>query len=846
MRKKYHILSCILFCSCPLFLFAQPTESTTGWRIIIGNDTCPDVTWGYTEEQTRQAFADLVASHLDEMNRTDAGPAENRDHFNMATTQEALDFAARYPARKEELIRRLREGRICMSPFLCNSLWGFQSMEGFIRTMYPARRLEREWNIPIDIAEHIELPSLPWGMATLLSGCGVRWVSVPFYDYDSSFKKLTNPPLFRFTGPDGSEIRVLMDAWASLHASYAQGSQILKEPQKIAGEWIPHYNQLGSLYPLKLIYASGTHSDISPSSNRQTRGFSESISNYNANRGTAATLVNGTLAQFCHAVDAQETKPPFLPAITGCFGHSWELWPVSLAETAAALRMHEQTYLAAEALAAIAGRTNSAWIESTRPERAKAEWFWAMLSDHAWNGTDLTNKRHNAELRRDWAKQLNGIATDLTNQAWHEIGLKNTNKCITVFNPLSFSRDNLAVCEVPDNVHNILENEKPIPSQWIEEDGKKKLVFAVSNVPAYGFKEYQMETNTQPVTGRNRDASDSVAELENSTYILKADNTLGGFCSLVHKPSGQELITGHSRSLCQTVFFDGKEHTMTNIQSRISAKGPVFAQLTQEGDIDAIHVTQKASLYAASDRIDFDLRIDKPVTATEQRLLNFFPLTDTKKNLRIETTGSVLRPYPQPEGDLLPGADTNRFAVQGFLEASPDNRVGVTVVPIEAFMLRLDQETPAFEILGNDQDYKEVIQDQDGVTHFRFRYSLRVHNPGYNQADAIRWSRSIITPMTAVQGALPAEIRNRAHLVIDPSEAVATCLKPSDEPGKNDWIVRVWETAGKNQMIQIKTDGCTEAMQTDLLERPLNKVSLANGSFQLPVRPQGLTSVRLR
>jgi hypothetical protein len=46
-------------------------EASTPWRIIIANDTCPDVTWGFTEAQVRQAFADLIAAHLDEMTRTD-------------------------------------------------------------------------------------------------------------------------------------------------------------------------------------------------------------------------------------------------------------------------------------------------------------------------------------------------------------------------------------------------------------------------------------------------------------------------------------------------------------------------------------------------------------------------------------------------------------------------------------------------------------------------------------------------------------------------------------------------------------------------------------------------------
>ena len=144
------------------------------WTVYVTNDNCPDYTWGLSEEQTRQAFADMVRGHLDEMQRTDKQPAENRDRYNMAVTQEALCFVEKYPDRKQELISRIREGRVYVSPYLCNSLWGMQSAEGVLRTFYPARRLEREWGIPLTTAHHIELPSLPWGTATLLAGCGIR------------------------------------------------------------------------------------------------------------------------------------------------------------------------------------------------------------------------------------------------------------------------------------------------------------------------------------------------------------------------------------------------------------------------------------------------------------------------------------------------------------------------------------------------------------------------------------------------------------------------------------------------------------------------------------------------
>lgn len=145
-----------------------------------------------TEAATRRALADLVAAHLDEMTRTDNQRFESRSRYNMAVTQEAICFLEHYPERKEELIRRIREGRLYVSPFFCNTLWGMQSAEGAIRSFYPARRLADEWGFQLDSAHHIELPSLPWGTASIVAGCGIRSLTVPCLDYDSTLKE--EPP----------------------------------------------------------------------------------------------------------------------------------------------------------------------------------------------------------------------------------------------------------------------------------------------------------------------------------------------------------------------------------------------------------------------------------------------------------------------------------------------------------------------------------------------------------------------------------------------------------------------------------------------------------------------------
>lgn len=823
---------------------AETAEAPSPWRIIIANDTCPDVTWGFTEEQTRQALADLVRAHLDEMTRTDTDAPENRDHYNMTATFEALCFMERYPERKQELIRRVREGRICVSPFLCNSLWGLQSVEGVLRTFYPARRLEREWGIPLDVAEHIELPSLPWGMASILAGCSVRWTSVPFLDYDCTFKGLKSPPLFRLEGPDGSEVRVVLDAWASLKANYAQGAHLLKDGKRVTDEWIPHYKHLGATYPLRTVLASGTHSDISPNSGKQARGFADGIRQYNAAATNSARLLNGTLAQFCRAVDAAEAQSPFLPKLRGCFGHSWELWPVSLAHTVAAWRENERLYLTAESMVALASQARPGLADQTRADREQAEWFWAMLADHAWNGTDLKNKRHNAELRRRWAEGLARLGQKITRQAWRELGLKPDGNAITVFNPLSFANDVLTVCDAPAEAQAVTLNGKAVAAQTLRDEGKERVALVAAKVPAFGFRGFRFERKAKaPATSPLRATA---IELEGPYYRLQVDVGTGGLRSLIHKPSGQELlVTSSGRTLGQTVFFAGQEQVLTGVVSEVVANGPTLARLRVTGSIGDIRVTNLVTLFTTLDRVDFDLRLHKPATTNEQRLLHFFPVAEGAKDLRIETTAAVLRPRLQPDGDLMPGADTRRFAVQGFVDHSPADRVGVTIAALDAFMLRLDQGALAFEALGNDQNWKEVLQDQDGIIHFRFRYSLRAHAPGYDNAASLAWSRSVSAPAVAASGRLPSKWLDRPHLEVDPNRALATCLKPADGVAANHVVVRVWETSGAGGPLALTVPGYRKATETDLLERERGKLPVKSGKLSVNVRGHGFSAVKL-
>ena len=820
------------------------------WTIYVANDNCPDYTWGLTEEQTRQAFADIIKGHLDEMKRTDGQPWYNQDRYNAAVTQEVLCFLEKYPDRKDELVRRIKEGRLYVSPYLCNTLWGFQSVEGTIRAFYPARRLERELGVRMDYAHHIELPSLPWGTPTILAGCGIKALTVPYYAYDSTFGGLTVPPVFWHEGPDGSRILVCMDRFASGKASYTQGAYLLRKPEAIEKEWLPCYAKLGKEYPLRSILASGTHGDISPSSGSQARGFADAIIKYNSRPDARARLVNATFPQFWQAVEKEQSQPGAtpLPVVRGDFGHSWELWPVSLAKYAAHMREGERGFLGAEALLAIAGYNDPQVWRSKWEERQYAEWCWAMLADHAWNGTDEKNRRHNAELRRTWAEWLYGKGHGLAQDAWRTIGLEQNEEYVVVFNGSSVPRGIPVGVEVPKDVENLSlsDADQVVQSEIVRDPdtGIRVLLFVTPVVPGFGFKELRLNRAPSPQPPIPRVTATSEM-LESPFYKLVIDRKTGGLSSLIHKSTGREVVVrGKRRTLAQTVYFDGREHTVEQVTSRVIGGGPHVAIVETRGTAGDSDVRTWYVLFADLDMVLVSVVTTKPISTNQQRLCQVFPVLRPGMTLRVATPGAVIRPKPQPEGDFLPGADTRRIAVQEFVDVS-DNDFGVTIFPSNVFAMRLDLDPITFEALGNDQNYREVSQDQGREKEFRFHYALRAHSRPYDETEAFAWSTGVQEEPIHARGRLPRDGRAWPRIVVDPKRAIATCLKPADGEEPNGVILRLQETAGKKGPLAITVEGYSKAVQTDLLERDLKPLAISGGKVTLELKANGFAAVRL-
>ncbi|MGD0578970.1 MAG: glycosyl hydrolase-related protein, partial [Bryobacteraceae bacterium] len=491
-----------------------------------------------------------------------------------------------------------------------------------------------------------------------------------------------------------------------------------------------------------------------------------------------------------------------------------------------------------ESLIAAASQLDRSVIEQTRAGRDRAEWDWVMLADHAWNGSDNANRLENARLRREWSDDLTRLGTELESQAWKALNLSADPHGLVLFNSLGAPRPGLVRVDVPEDVDSAFDGPRALPSQVVLEDGRRRLYFIAPRVAGLGFASVRLGRAAQPL--RPAALKASVGEIESPRYRLKVDLRTGGVASLVDRTLNRELVVPGPRALGQTVYFDGREHAVTNVQCESAAAGPVLARLKVTSAIDDIRITTLITLYADLDQVDFEYLIHKPVTLAEQRLTHVFPVLVPGAVERIETTGAVLRPLPSPAGDLLPGADPNRLAVQGFVDASLPQGPGVTIAPLEAFALRPDLDAISFEALGNDQNYKESAHDQNGQTDFRFRYSLRSHAAGFDQADTVAWSRAAATPLLVAAGRLPrAPLRG---VDVDPRRAFVTAWKPADGEGL---ILRLWETAGQAAPLVLRLHGFKTAVATDLLERDLHALPVRSGQVSVDLRAYGFAAIRL-
>jgi hypothetical protein len=80
---------------------------------------------------------------------------------------------------------------------------------------------------------------------------------------------------------------------------------------------------------------------------------------------------------------------------------------------------------------------------------------------------------------------------------------------------------------------------------------------------------------------------------------------------------------------------------------------------------------------------------------------------------------------------------------------------------------------------------------------------------------------------------------------VDPARAIATALKPADDPSSSGVVLRVRETAGWAGLLSIGVARWRRAVRFDFLEREQAELPIVDGTLRLDFLVYGFAAVRL-
>ena len=849
------------------------------WTICLLGDDCVDYTWAY--ENLAEFIADSASTTRAEIRaclETSAAPFAEQNRHNLIHSTELLFFLQDASAEEvRALVDLVRSGHISLSAYHNMVMSGNLSLPEAIRQFYPAARFAREWNLPLDCANHQETPTICWSQASLLAGAGVRHLVKSILAYDTPWNdRLAEPPIFFWEGPDGSRILV-----RRRNTDYVEGRFVLEGEQAIReallGKVIPEYEGLGARYPLSVIGLVGCYGDLAPKTPTLASIKAGNIAAYNARARAEGweypRLVNASHEVFWRAVEDELRQCQVsLPAYRGDYGTSWEVWAASLARYFADWRRAQERATTADALAAWATWLNQDWWRQHGPTVEEGWRNLLLLSDHAWNGSSDGSRRLNASLRCQWQE-----AAHQSFDAAIEAGLSAISRTpaekgepaasgrhLLAVNTLGWERDGLVHAPAPAGVRAasleaVAETGEVAPVQACVSGSEGFLTFVARSLPALGWRSYELRPARSAPSSRIHAAGD---RLENGLYELAIDSITGAIASIWDKEHRVELVDPASPWRLNQALYSaaGKEVPLRMLSCSVLEAGPVVGTIVITSAGAGIELTSRISLYEGLDRIDIENRVHKPVCLEPEELYFAFPLNVPGRRYKLEQPGAIITPGDIPlGGQQRPGSGQVCHAVRHFIDVYND-AFGVTLSQVEAGLVQFRrvgageaprEPGPGSAILslalGDVINYREVSHDQGGVTDFTFRYSLRPHDGGFEPATAVRFGAEVSNPVLTTL-AVPGSA-GRSLVRVSPPEVLLVELKVADEGPQRGLIARLWNTGADGVRANLTFTGPTHvrtAWLTDLVERDRCRLPVSEDeTVSVQVPGQGYASIRV-
>lgn len=837
---RRHVLAASLACALAASI-GTPSDAAD---LYLLNDNHTDYGWNATTDDVENAMVTELDYYLDQADRTAGLAPELRAKYAADSWWYLYTYQRnRTPAQFDRLLSAARAGSVTFPLNPLVELYGAMGTEAAIRAGFWPGRMQRLYGLTFKRAQAMENATMSWGLASIWRGSGAEfsWHGICGCITDTPFADRTTP-LFRWRGPDGSDMLVKWYPFSGRTSSlggYAEARDNLT--LNALGRIITRTDLAPTGVPLIGVFGLGWDDVISLS--QTPYDVAQQWATQTPPR-TDRVLVSDGLDFF----NAAKSYSDQLPVLQGGWGLDWDLWVSALTASTATARNNMERLRTIEMLAALAAPASPGLWASLQPQIETGVIDQMRYFEHSWGTVDGVLVQSMIDHKRQWASSLGTANTAAETAVAPVLAPRFTTPDETrfaVFNTLDFVRDDVAdlpLSSATSYVVTDVATGAEMPSQIVTMDGKPFLRMLARDVPSVGYRVYAYRPGTPTAFKRPAafgSAAPTGSTLESDNYRLTVDNS-GTIVSLIDKATGRELAGAGLNA----VAGGG-----TVTQATLSNIGPVSATLNLTiGGTPPRSVA--LTLYRRLNRLDIDDRIVN-FTVPVAALYHYrFAFSASNPDIRFEDLGAIAKAGLTTEGgNFLAGSRTQYTALNHFVSVI-DGAYATTLSNEDSFAMRIGNSGVAsFDLPSADINVFAVgnpytpgynfsnIRGQAGDRNFRHRFAIFTQSGPYSAAVAMRGSLAHQNPLYVLpllrNNVGPWTQPKMSFLSIDKPNVVVFAFKPTEEEARG-LAVQVWELEGKPTGFTINATPLNpqQAFRTNLIENDLDQKAVVSGVMQ--------------
>ncbi|MFM7202177.1 MAG: glycoside hydrolase [Myxococcota bacterium] len=818
-------------------------------RVYIALDDHTDYMWTADEATYQTTFLTTLDYYLNQADATSAEASAYQSRFNTDGTFWLWTYEKNKSTTEfERLISRVKSGHISVPMNALVSTYGGQPTEAILRGMYYAGSLERRYNLDLTQVHSMENQTLPYGLGALWAGAGAKYSWRGICGCVSQVPSAWDRPYdaYYWTGPDGSKILMKWNSMLTGNNAFMGGYAEARDTSTVI-DYVSSNSSFQARWPYQVIGAFGYGWDDLQTLNSNFPSIAKSKSS-----SSRQVIVSNQEDFF---IDLEKTHGSIIPSMGVSFGNEWDLYSASMMEVSSSVKRAVEQLRGAEALATLVSLEDPTFMQGREQARDTAWMNLGLYWEHDWTADGPVSRDARREWQRRMAAGITSYVDTLQKDAITRLGMLIQNSSTApryfVFNALSWDRDDVAELEWSGStpVHVVeVERGTEVPSQVLSRDGKTYLQLWAGNVPALGYRTYEVRTGAGQTFSNAASVASNVVE-NGSLKITFSER--GAITSLIDKKRNNRELATTISGLALNDLGSGTG-TLT-----VEQLGPVTVTLKATATGPLAHTT-RLTLNRGEERITLDNTITQGFSDVRSWA---FSANLSSPVVHHEEVGALVRARLSTDGGVYAtrNARYDWLSVQHFADLSDGAGTGGLTLSNQdlAFMKLGNSTTSVLDVnisqlkllAGGQVDGTHLgIPNQGGDTRFTQRFALRAHG-GYDPSDAMRFALAHQNPLLV--GAIPGggsalpEGSYTLGLVSDP-QVLVWSLKPADDGIDTGMVVRLWNMASASKSASFtSTRALTSAQRLTHVETPVETLALNGATLNLSLAAQQLSTVLL-